>query len=411
MKNEKENTEKSEYLHKMGKSGIISWCASLMYERGTTSVKKKTKSLSLQLTGFVLVDLMMCFLGAVVINLIGKKVIEQYCSSRKCLLQMQKYCMYLLIISIFLSTMFFIVTIFLYTWFKLRYVSLLSQEVQAVEQGELDQEITVRGQDEITVLAESMEHMRRSFAEKLLTIEQMQKDRDHLVTELSHDMRTPLTAMMMYLGFLKEKNYADEETCQAYVNKVYEKAECIKTMMDDLFFYYKMDQKKNCDLEQVPAADLLYEFVEEIAMMLEREGFTVQENMEVPPCNILFGGSYMGRIAGNVVSNVRKYADPAEPVKITLRQEYALVHTAGSKVQVLTLTVRNRKKQIINKEQKEENAAESMGLGLRSIKKMMEQMAGDMFCVEDRGDPAQISLNSEVYYELCLLFRVTDVRV
>lgn len=376
-------------------------------------MKGKTKSLSLQLTRFVFIDLMMCFLGGTVLYLIGTELLKQYSLSKAYELESPQLERYLLGFTIVISIVIFGVAFYLYIWSKLRYVRLLNEEIQAMEQGNLEQELTVRGQDEIAVLAENLEQMRHSFSKKIAQMEQIQKEQEHLVAELSHDMRTPLTALMMYLEFLKEKQELDEETLQNYVAKVYEKAECIKMMMDDLFFYYKMDQMKNNSLEQVPANALLYEFVSEIAMMLEQGGFVVEENLEVPSCSILFDGTYMGRIAGNVVSNIRKYADPAEPVQIHLRQEYALVHTAGSKVQVLTLMIRNRKRQIQNLQEKEENDAESMGLGLRSIRKMMEQMAGDMFCIEDQGEPANPAhwaIDDVCYYELCLLFRVTDTR-
>lgn len=459
-------------------------------------MRKGRKSLSVQLTLFVLVDLIICFLSLFTVNIIGEEVIDQYYFSEKYAKQEQEklekdfevfvrnespastnwetlsgwvkkegYIMlciykegylvfdseygpgnvsladeqvkesdyekascvqmeladgivdveltslrylacynYLLVGSIVIFSLIFLAAIFIYTYCKFRYISLLSQEVQTVERGELGREITVKGQDEITVLADSMEKMRHSFTEKILTIEHLQKDRDDLVSEMSHDMRTPLTALMMYLGFLKDEEYADEEARQVYVNKAYEKAGCIKSMMDDMFFFLKMDREKICELEQAPAPELLYEFVSEIAMMLEQEQIMVEEDIQVQERNILFSSAYMGRIAGNVVSNIRKYADRSVPVRISLDQEEAFVHTAGTKVQVLTLSVRNRKMKLACPE---ETAMESMGIGIRNVKKMMELMAGDMCCVEERMGTDDMSLEPQVYYELRLMFRIT----
>lgn len=368
---------------------------------------KKHTSLSVQLTLFVLADLIVCILAGVTVNIIGEKVIDQYYLSEKYFAQGQKtvWYYYLLAGSIVCCFLVFLTAVFLYTYCKFRYIDLLSREVQAVEKGELSRSITVKGQDEITVLADSMEHMRHSFADKILTIEQMQKERNDLVAEMSHDMRTPLTALMMYLDFLKAQESADDDTRQIYVNKAYEKAGCIKVMMDDLFSYFRMDRETNCELEQASAPELLYEFIAEISMMLEQEQFTVQESINVPDRNILFCAPYMGRIAGNVVSNIRKYADREAPVKITLHQEDALVHSAGTKVQVLTLTIRNKK---TAPSSPEETAMESMGLGIRNIQKMMENMAGDMFCIEDRIEKTDVFQETQVYYELRLLFRITN---
>lgn len=457
---------------------------------------KGHKSLSVQLTLFVLADLIICFLGIFTVNIIGEEVIDQYYFSEKyaqkeqerleenfrefvekespfssswetlsgwvqkegyVLLSIYKegylvfdseygsenvslseekikesehdkeQCIqmelldgrvdvaltslrylacynYLLVGSSVCFALLFLAAIFIYTYCKFRYISLLSQEVQAVEQGELTREITVRGQDEIAILADSMEKMRNSFSEKILTIERLQKKRADLVAEMSHDMRTPLTALLMYLGFLKDREYSSEETYQDYANKAFEKACCIKSMTDDMFFFLKMDREKCCELEQAPAPALLYEFVSEIVMMLEQEQFTVEENIQVPERNILFCGAYMGRIAGNVVSNLRKYADRSVPVKIFLHQEEALVRTAGTKVQVLTLVVRNRK---VQQECPEEIAMESMGFGIRNVQKMMELMAGDMFWAEERMETEDCMREAQIYYELRLMFHIT----
>lgn len=465
--------------------------------------EKKDRSLSVQLTLFVFVDLLLCSMAVLTINHIGKKVIHQYYFSEQYSKQEQRrlerefrefvdqenpasfnwallgewirkegyvqldlykngylvynseygsdnlslieermiqsendksrciriqmadgiadakitnlryrlYCRHLLLGSIVVAGLIFLFSIFIYTYCKFHYITLLSEEIQAMEKGQLSHEITVKGRDEMMVLAYRLEQMRYSFAEEVRRIEDMQKDKDDLIAEMSHDMRTPLTALVMYLGFLKEWDFADaknKETYDLYAGKAYEKAECIKSMMDDLFFYLKMDREKCCDLEEAPASALLYEFVSEISMLLERKGFHVEEMAEVPDYQILFSSAYMDRIAGNVASNIRKYADPSVPVRIRVYREDALVRTAGTKVQVLTLAVRNLKNASTCSEEKEKTAMESMGIGTHNIQKMMEQMAGDMVCVEDVMEPEDGSPNPQVFYELRLMFRITN---
>ncbi|MDD7390171.1 MAG: HAMP domain-containing sensor histidine kinase [Lachnospiraceae bacterium] len=382
-------------------------------------MEKKRGSLSVQFTLFVLMDLLGCVLAGLIINIIGKKVIDQCSASEQYALHTQQpavYYSYLLVGSVICISVVFLAVFFVYAHFRFRYIELLNQEVQEVEEGELSRSITIKGNDEMTDLAESMENMRHSFTDKMLTIEKMQKEQNDLVAEMSHDMRTPLTALMMYLDFLKEQRTTDAETCRTYINKACEKANCIKVMMDDLFSYFRLDREMSCELEQAAAPELLYEFVSEISAMLEQDHFQVQEHICVPERSILFCSAYMSRIAGNVCSNIRKYADRKEPVRITLHQEDTLVHSAGTKVQVLTLTIRNRK---MAPECPEETAMESMGLGIRNIQKMMENMAGDMFCIEDRIDNKKESAENSsdvipdprIYYELRLMFRITNEKM
>lgn len=370
-------------------------------------VKEKRRSLSVQFTLFVLADMLLCILAIPVINMIGRKVIDQCCSLGQYSAGGQNtvYYNYLMFASVICMLIAFLAVFFVYTYCRFRYIDLLNQEVQAVQAGKLSRSITIRGKDELTDLAQSMENMRYSFTDRMLTIEKVQKEQNDLVAEMSHDMRTPLTALMMYLDFLKEPKNLNPDITENYVDKAYEKAGCIKVMMDDMFSYFRLDREMNCELEQAAAPELLYEFVSEICTILEKNRFAVQESISVPDCNLLFCSAYMSRIAGNVCSNIRKYADQEEPVRITLHQEDALVHSAGTKVQVLTLTIRNKKSA---PESPEETAMESMGLGIRNIQKMMENMAGDMFCIEDRIEQADELQDPVIYYELRLMFRVTD---
>ena len=62
-----------------------------------------------------------------------------------------------------------------------------------------------------------------------------------LITNVSHDLRTPLTSIMGYIGLVKDKKYGDEKTRDEYLNIAYNKSEKLKALIEDLFEYTKLN--------------------------------------------------------------------------------------------------------------------------------------------------------------------------
>lgn len=107
-------------------------------------------------------------------------------------------------------TFIFLIIVLLGIRKSLRYLQTIHQEIHILEGGELDYEMTVKGHDELAMSAKSIEDLRKSFLDKLQAIDELQEESRSLVTEMSHDMRTPLTSLMMNLEFAKkEKDGAD----------------------------------------------------------------------------------------------------------------------------------------------------------------------------------------------------------
>ena len=368
-------------------------------------MKKFSRSLSFQLMMFVFLDMLVCTAGALLIFYFGKKIIKQWglCTG------MQSgfpACELLLLFSILLMMLLFISTAAIFFRKRLLPLRELTEQVEKITEENSREPIHTEAKGEIAELTDVLERMRKTVTDRYFELEEMQTDHQKLAAEMSHDMRTPLTALMMYLDLMRNDEQMDPDTRREYLDKCGEKAVYIKSMMDDMFSYFKMEQEKNGELLQVSAPDIIYPFVDEISLQIEQSGFDVEEHVQVPETGILFCASYMNRIAGNIVSNIRKYADQSDAVRIYLSREEIFVRSAGTRVQVLNLTIRNKKK---SGEQEEVVLSESMGIGLRNIRKMMEQMAGDMQCAEDR-KPDSAGAGEEVCYEIRLLFRTVDIQ-
>lgn len=251
---------------------------------------------------------------------------------------------------------------------KTRYIELLSRQLQVMQGGELSAPMTIRGRDELTTLAEDIEEMRKSFIERLAHEEEMTKNASELLTAMSHDLRTPLTSLIGYLDIIDLGKCHSPEQVQKYVHSGKQKAYQIKEMTDKLFEYFLVysENDKPVEKERLDAATLFTQLWSESALSLETEGFHVDMRAEESTCEVLANVPLLRRVFDNLVSNVRKYADPAQPVEAEMR-----ACEGGYRVEE-----RNTVADVPR--------GESSGIGIASCKKIMEGHGGS-FEIEKQG--------------------------
>lgn len=256
------------------------------------------------------------------------------------------------------------------------YIIRLGEDVQILEGGDLDYEVRVEGNDELTDLAKSMNRMRESFRDQLITEQELRQTSSKLISEMSHDLRTPLTGLMLYTEILKSGRYRDEAELKDYLVKIDAKAGLMKQLSDNIF-EYAIDNRTESEAEVMEFEKALSGAIRDISDELEANGFGVSADIDWKPVKIKIREDLIGRISGNIVSNIIKYADRSAPVFIgTIYDgEYCGVS-------------------IINAVAENGSNPDSHGIGLESIKSMMKYMGG--MCSAEQTEDA---------FEVILMFR------
>lgn len=256
------------------------------------------------------------------------------------------------------------------------YICRLNSEVQILEGGNLEYVVSVEGNDELTDLARSMNQMRLAFLHQIETEQQIHQASRQLVTQMSHDLRTPLTGIMLYLEILRTHRYTSEVQLQEYLEKIDAKARSMKLISDHLF-EYSLNATPVSHTEPVSMKQALFGTIQSFADELRSRGFSVDAQLTWFPCFLEIRQEYLHRIFENLLSNIEKYADSSKDIVITTidDQEFCGV------------CVENRRKSA-------QAAVESNGIGMESVKTMMEQMNGT--CTVHQ---------TEAHFQLSLRFR------
>ena len=247
-------------------------------------------------------------------------------------------------------------------WFACRrivkYIIQLSEEIQAMEGGDLDHPITIRGDDELTTLARCLDSMR-------VTLRQQQEEEakasakvKNLITEMSHDLRTPLTTLLLYTEIVRSRKYENDAQKDDYLNKIDTKARQLKQLSDNLFEYALVTRDTVVTLD--PPAYFFRIFEEPLAEMvdtLQQRGFACALDLGSEDLMLTVKMQYIRRIFDNITSNAIKYADPGREISVTFRKEEKWV---GLRFANHVLPGQHRE--------------ESTQVGLTSIETMMEKM-------------------------------------
>lgn len=268
-----------------------------------------------------------------------------------------KGCEILLLVRFALFPLFF----FLSSRKIIRYILLLSGEIQAMEGGDLDHPITIQGDDELALLATSLDGLRLTLRQQQAEETQAAAKVKSLITEMSHDLRTPLTTLLLYTEILRHHKYETEAQEGEYLAKIDGKARQIKQLSDNLFEYALVTRDTVVQLD-APArfSQIFEEPLAEMVEMLQQRGFACALELGSEDVILTVRAQYIRRILDNIGSNLIKYADPARPIKVRfLRQE----GRAG-------LVFRNHVLPA-------PPAVESTKVGLTSIETMMDKMHAD----------------------------------
>lgn len=293
-----------------------------------------------------------------------------------------------------------------------RYIRQLEREVNRIREGDLTQTVTLSGSrpevetarapdgaparsrtankrnssrlggaaDELVSLAAGLDEMRRSLDERERTERELREAQKKLVLGMSHDIRTPLTGLMTYMEILKRQEN-EGHVSRDYIDKAYDKILQIKGLSDQMFEYFLIDSQKEAKLEEPEEAISAFgDYLSELCGLLISKGFTVNiDSLDWQPAFVCVNTDYIGRIMNNIISNIEKYADKSQEIRLELLYEYKNGIAAAENVQEQSEEKSEAdyiKMSFTNGIAVPNQYVEGTGIGVKNISMMMNQMQG-----------------------------------
>lgn len=234
------------------------------------------------------------------------------------------------ILALITSIAVFVLIIFRLTRDKIAYIEYLTACLGQISKGNLDYEIEIVGEDELARVAESITHMEDELKYQIDAKIATEKSKNELVTNVAHDLRTPLTSIIGYIGLVKMNTQADSETAK-YLEIAYNKAEKLKIIIEDLFELTKLHQggiiiKKS----EVSLCSLLHQLIEELMPLAQEKHIEIESYMEGLNTNINVDIAKITRVFENLIENAIKYSPENETIYIEVKSTEDKIYVAIS---------------------------------------------------------------------------------
>lgn len=231
---------------------------------------------------------------------------------------MLKYNLIVLLIAAVVILSFISIFLFLIRK-KIKYLKLIIKNVQNIANGKLGSTIVIKGSDELAQLASNINFMSKELENKFEHERKMENAKNELITNISHDLRTPLTSIIGYLDLLRKKEYKSEEQLTDYVETIYSKSQKLKTLIYELFEYTKLTSPDVIlNLTEVELSGLLEQVVGEYIPIFEKVGLRIQKSITDEDLLVIMDVEEMVRVYDNLLMNAKKYSIKPSFIKINL---------------------------------------------------------------------------------------------
>ncbi|MDN4495582.1 HAMP domain-containing sensor histidine kinase [Ureibacillus aquaedulcis] len=200
------------------------------------------------------------------------------------------------------------------------YLNRIMKQTQEMAAGRLTSEIKVKGKSIFAKHAANLNALREGVRNSMSEQAKSERLKTELITNVSHDLRTPLTSIITYTDLLKNPNLTDEERKQ-YIDVLDKKSARLKTLIEDLFEVSKMASgnieitKQHLDLTLL-MKQLIGEHEEELA----KSSFELRVSMPKQPLFAYVDGQKMWRVLDNLIVNAMKYSLEGTRIYLTLKQ-------------------------------------------------------------------------------------------
>ena len=209
---------------------------------------------------------------------------------------------------------------------SLRYITKISDAMQNISEGDLNVTVEVEGDDELSSMAANLNKMVEDLKELMDKERESERTKNELITNVAHDLRTPLTSIIGYLELLSGDVKLEPEIQKKYINIAYVKTKRLEKLIEDLFGFTKMNYGKlSMHVGQVDVVKLLSQLLEEFYPSFVDKNLSYELQSNVPVKVITADGNLLARLFDNLINNAIKYGADGKRIMVKLHADDEIV--------------------------------------------------------------------------------------
>lgn len=284
-------------------------------------------------------------------------------------------------------------------------VNELNIAMKKIKEGNYDYMLQTDAKGEIGDLYRNYEDMRLRLKESLEENAQHEKENRELISNISHDLKTPITAIKGYVEGIMDGVADTPEKMDKYLKTIYNKANDMQRLINELTTYSNVENNRiPYNFHRINVADYFGDCVEEVGMDLENKNIELNySNLAEPDTMVIADPEQMKKVINNIISNSVKYMDkPHGVIDIRILDE----------VDSIRIEIEDNGKGIAQKDLSKifdrfyrtdasRNSAQGgSGIGLSIVRKIVEDHGGYIWATSKEGEGTCMHFVMRKYREL-----------
>lgn len=207
-----------------------------------------------------------------------------------------------------------------------RDIETIANAVKQISEGDLSTHLALDGEGELTDIAENLNRMEEDIQELIDKERSSEQSKTDLITNVAHDLRTPLTSILGYLDLLRKNQSLPQNMQQKYLDIAYNKSVRLQKLIEELFGFTKLSYgKTSMHIEKVDIVELLAQLLEESYPNFQKNGLSYDFTSNRKSQIIEADGDLLARLFDNLITNAIKYGQEGKRIRVQLRAEREIV--------------------------------------------------------------------------------------
>lgn len=274
----------------------------------------------------------------------------------------------------------------LITYKKYKNISLLVDSVEEMAKGNLNKKIEVKSSGDIDQVAQNINSIVEQLKDITMEEKKAQQTKTDLITNVSHDLRTPLTSIIGYLNLIEEGKYKDEVELMYYVDIAYHKSLNLNILINDLFELTKMQNRTiNFNKTELNLVELIGQLVSQFEIQFRQEDMKCRIDFYVEKLTVSADPIKLVRAFENLITNAMRYGKDGYyvDIKVFTECEMAVVQVINYGETIPLVDLPHIFDRFYRVEKSRNTFQGGSGLGLAITKNIIEAHDGTICATSD----------------------------
>ncbi|MGN0373436.1 MAG: ATP-binding protein [Enterocloster sp.] len=281
----------------------------------------------------------------------------------------------------------------------------LQEATKKIRDGNLDFTLDVDADDEIGQLCQDFEEMRIRLKENAEEKIRYDRENKELISNISHDLKTPITAIKGYVEGILDGVASSPEKLEKYIRTIYNKANDMDRLIDELTFYSKIDTNKiPYVFSKINVSQYFKDCVEEVGLDMEARGIELGYfNYVDEDVVVIADAEQMKRVINNIISNSVKYLDKKKGIiNIRIKDvgDFIQVEIEDNGKGIAAKDLPNIFDRFYRTDSSRNSSQGGSGIGLSIVRKIIEDHGGRIWATSKEGIGTEIHFVLRKYQEV-----------